>query len=137
MPNLRHPPDVLLHRTIFRHVKADWEIFRFYMMETPLRNFKHSVSKTAALVTDWILSRMVLYSEENSIKNQSTLVHPRMRFSHKSLKHSISYRKERSSSVFTAFQNCSQSVQKVLENAKCSYARAVPTRIEKKTNWTP
>lgn len=50
---------VCIYRMIFHYVKTDWHSFRSYMMEAPLPTaFKYAVAKTAALVTDWILSSM-------------------------------------------------------------------------------
>lgn len=52
-------PDLLFRRTIFPYTKAEWDSFRSYTKEAPLLILsKHAGSKTATLVSEWILFEM-------------------------------------------------------------------------------
>jgi len=51
--------DVPFHRKVYRYSKADWDEFRSFMADAPLDYFsKFKVSRTAFLITDWVLAEI-------------------------------------------------------------------------------
>lgn len=63
--------DVPFHKIIFQYAKADWDTFRFHIVETPLSALlKNSTSRTAVLISGSSQAWLILFERNNTNRNQ-------------------------------------------------------------------
>ena len=126
--------DIPFHRSVFRYAKADWDNFRSFISDIPLRDvFRKSASKIAKEISEWLTLGIAYFIPSKKYQQRpnsqpwftpecAAAIAHRNHFFH-------SYHQNRCSDTKAAFRTARNHCKRILRNAKDSYAQSVKSRV--------
>ena len=127
--------DAPFHRTVYRYSKANWDEFRSFMADAPLKHFfKFKVSKAASLITDWVLAgieNFIPHKKYQQKPNSQPWFTPECAAAIAHRNHFFHlYHRNRCDETSAAFRTARNNCHRVLSEAKDAYALSIQARID-------
>ena len=127
--------EVPFHRTVYRYSQADWDNFRSYIADAPVKHFyKFRASKLASLISDWIRNGIDIFIPHKKFQQKphsqpwftpacAAAISHRNHYFH-------AYHRNPSDITRFDFRTTSNRCKYVLNAAKDHYASLIQSRID-------